>query len=240
MSSSSVMVVAVCVSADPATLPPQRSEVAPSTRFPLSHPVCWTLSWSLAYGLLPSPVLVPVPTMSEESPAPTPARPPISVFVRCRPLNSRESQSPGESEYCVTMNGDRVIVSDATRAEKLDQKFAGCFWSVDGGDGQNVVYDVVGAPLVAQALKGFDATLFAYGVTGAGKSHSMHGYESTGQGYQGPPGTILRLRGHWAACACARRISEFSSLIQHPGWGSQGLPASDGGALSGETCGCRD
>ena len=69
------------------------------------------------------------------------------------------------------MDGDRVIVADTTRAETLDQKFTGCFWSVEGGDGQDVVYDAVGAPLVTQALKGFDATLLRVWCDGRRQKH---------------------------------------------------------------------
>ncbi|KAH8088687.1 hypothetical protein JL720_6639 [Aureococcus anophagefferens] len=40
---------------------------------------------------------------------------------------------------------------------------------------QAAVYDAVAKPMVADVLRGFNATLFAYGQTGAGKTHSMFG-----------------------------------------------------------------
>ena len=101
---------------------------------------------------------------------------PISVFVRCRPLNRREIET--DSGLGVKMQGNRVIVSDPNRERTLDRRFTECFWSVDGGDGQDVVHAKVGAPLVAQALKGFDTTLIAYGQTGTGKTFSMMGYKT--------------------------------------------------------------
>jgi hypothetical protein len=38
---------------------------------------------------------------------------------------------------------------------------------------QDEVFAAVGEPLVAEVLKGFNATIFAYGQTGTGKTHTM-------------------------------------------------------------------
>jgi Kinesin motor domain len=38
------------------------------------------------------------------------------------------------------------------------------------------VYEVCGAPLVESVLEGYNGTIFAYGQTGAGKTHTMEGY----------------------------------------------------------------
>lgn len=43
---------------------------------------------------------------------------------------------------------------------------------------QNEVYDVVCAPLVGDALRGYSGAVFAYGATGAGKTHTMTGMMS--------------------------------------------------------------
>lgn len=43
---------------------------------------------------------------------------------------------------------------------------------------QGEVYDAVCAPLVAAALRGFAGAVFAYGATGAGKTHTMTGLMS--------------------------------------------------------------
>ncbi|KAH8092272.1 hypothetical protein JL720_5240 [Aureococcus anophagefferens] len=47
---------------------------------------------------------------------------------------------------------------------------------------QAAVYDAVAKPMVADVLRGFNATLFAYGQTGAGKTHSMFGPRDAGDG----------------------------------------------------------
>ena len=37
------------------------------------------------------------------------------------------------------------------------------------------VYDALGKPIVASVLSGYNATVFAYGQSGTGKSHTVHG-----------------------------------------------------------------
>ncbi|GMH64629.1 hypothetical protein TL16_g04008 [Triparma laevis f. inornata] len=41
---------------------------------------------------------------------------------------------------------------------------------------QRSIYDTCAAPIVKSALEGYNGTIFAYGQTGAGKTHTMEGY----------------------------------------------------------------
>lgn len=41
---------------------------------------------------------------------------------------------------------------------------------------------MTGAPIISHVLDGFNATIFAYGATGAGKTYTMLGNESSGPG----------------------------------------------------------
>lgn len=47
---------------------------------------------------------------------------------------------------------------------------------------QEDVYAAAGAPLVEAVLQGFNATVFAYGQTGCGKTHTMEGREPPAEG----------------------------------------------------------
>ena len=40
---------------------------------------------------------------------------------------------------------------------------------------QRQLYDVCAAPVVQSVLEGYNGTIFAYGQTGAGKTHTMYG-----------------------------------------------------------------
>ena len=41
---------------------------------------------------------------------------------------------------------------------------------------QRTIYDEAAAPIVEAAMQGYNGTVFAYGQTGAGKTHTMEGY----------------------------------------------------------------
>lgn len=47
---------------------------------------------------------------------------------------------------------------------------------------QSDVYQVVVAPLINEVLAGYNCTVFAYGQTGTGKTHTMIGHESPQHG----------------------------------------------------------
>jgi kinesin family protein 5 len=45
----------------------------------------------------------------------------------------------------------------------------------DGNSKQNDVFEYIAAPMVKEVLEGYNATVFAYGQTGAGKTYTMQG-----------------------------------------------------------------
>ena len=55
---------------------------------------------------------------------------------------------------------------------------------------QGVVYAAAAAPLVEAVLQGFNATVFAYGQTGCGKTHTMEGRGGGGDGEEEELGLI--------------------------------------------------
>ncbi|XP_063382671.1 kinesin-like protein Klp61F [Cydia fagiglandana] len=100
----------------------------------------------------------------------------IQVFVRLRPLNQRERdiKSLGVVEV---VNGREVVVRQSQQTT-LTKKF-----TFDRAFGPNTkqieVYQQVVSPLIKEVLCGYNCTVFAYGQTGTGKTHTMVG-ESTG------------------------------------------------------------
>ncbi|XP_063635753.1 kinesin-like protein Klp61F [Cydia splendana] len=100
----------------------------------------------------------------------------IQVFVRLRPLNQRERdiKSLGVIEV---VNGREVVVRQSQQTT-LTKKF-----TFDRAFGPNTkqieVYQQVVSPLIKEVLCGYNCTVFAYGQTGTGKTHTMVG-ESTG------------------------------------------------------------
>uniref|UniRef100_A0A0B7ATH0 Kinesin-like protein n=1 Tax=Arion vulgaris TaxID=1028688 RepID=A0A0B7ATH0_9EUPU len=99
----------------------------------------------------------------------------VKVVVRCRPLNEKEI-ADGHGRV-VDMNVKRGVVEvknpKSGDSESL-KKFT--FDSVyDWSSKQRDLYDETFYELVDSVLKGFNGTIFAYGQTGTGKTHTMQG-----------------------------------------------------------------
>ncbi|XP_065807579.1 kinesin-like protein KIF24 isoform X2 [Labrus bergylta] len=102
----------------------------------------------------------------------------ISVCVRKRPQTRGECRR-GEADVVTTPNGECVIVHESKEAVDLTQyilQHRFYFDQVFGEESSNEdVYRRTTYPLVQHVLKGGKATCFAYGQTGAGKTHTMLG-----------------------------------------------------------------
>nr|7LXR_A Chain A, Kinesin-like protein Klp61F [Drosophila melanogaster]7LXR_B Chain B, Kinesin-like protein Klp61F [Drosophila melanogaster] len=99
----------------------------------------------------------------------------IQVYVRVRPLNSRERCI--RSAEVVDVVGPREVVTRHTLDSKLTKKFT--FDRSFGPESKQCdVYSVVVSPLIEEVLNGYNCTVFAYGQTGTGKTHTMVGNET--------------------------------------------------------------
>ncbi|CAK9259107.1 unnamed protein product [Sphagnum jensenii] len=92
----------------------------------------------------------------------------VSVTVRFRPLNQREIQRGDEVAWYA--DGDSTVRSELclSTAYAFDRVF-GPATTTRG------VYDVAAQHVVSGAMQGVNGTVFAYGVTSSGKTHTMHG-----------------------------------------------------------------
>ena len=93
----------------------------------------------------------------------------IKVVFRVRPLNSKEQQQ-GRQIATIAHEKEGVIEiqGDATKRFTFDAVFS-------DQSTQRQIYDVCAAPVVQSVLEGYNGTVFAYGQTGAGKTHTMEG-----------------------------------------------------------------
>eukprot|EP00871_Galdieria_phlegrea_P003520 jgi/Galph1/4169/GphlegSOOS_G2797.1 len=104
----------------------------------------------------------------------------VQVAVRCRPLNKKEL---GAGEECViSCNESRrevKVVATNERAANMIKKFQSKSFIFDKVFGmqatQEDVYEAVCKPIVDEVLNGYNCTVFAYGQTGTGKTHTMEG-----------------------------------------------------------------
>jgi kinesin family member 11 len=98
----------------------------------------------------------------------------VQVAVRCRPVNADERKSGQPS--VVTCNAENKTVQIATgpTGKKSMKNFT--FDKVFGMySRQEEVFDSMVRPIVDEVLEGFNCTIFAYGQTGTGKTHTMEG-----------------------------------------------------------------
>ncbi|KAL8543054.1 hypothetical protein ACS0TY_003798 [Phlomoides rotata] len=92
----------------------------------------------------------------------------ISVTIRFRPMSEREYQRGDEIAWYA--DGDKLVRNEYNpmTAYAFDRVF-----------GPNTiteeVYEVAAQPVVKAAMDGINGTVFAYGVTSSGKTHTMHG-----------------------------------------------------------------
>ena len=96
----------------------------------------------------------------------------IRCIVRCRPLNEKET---GLGSKCITISSDSKVVFVENKADKIScGKFA-----MDHVFNENVtqeeVFQEIGEPILKSFIGGYNCTIFCYGQTGAGKTHTMMG-----------------------------------------------------------------
>lgn len=98
----------------------------------------------------------------------------IQVIVRCRPMSSKEV-SNGYTEVVKIIkdeNSVAVAVPKNDGAEYKQFTFDSVF---DWNSTQEDLYKKMVHPLIESVLNGFNATIFAYGQTGTGKTYTMEG-----------------------------------------------------------------
>ncbi|KAJ1432996.1 P-loop containing nucleoside triphosphate hydrolase [Sesbania bispinosa] len=92
----------------------------------------------------------------------------VTVTVRFRPLNPREIRQGEEIAWYA--DGDTIVRNEynPSIAYAYDRVFGPTTTT-------RHVYDVAAQHVVSGAMEGINGTVFAYGVTSSGKTHTMHG-----------------------------------------------------------------
>ena len=96
----------------------------------------------------------------------------IQVFARSRKQEGRSCIDARDktNEVVLKGDGDRVFTFDRVFANEATQED---------------VFKAVGKPIADACLAGYNGTIFAYGQTGAGKTHTMYGPPSPDQSLRG-------------------------------------------------------
>ncbi|XP_072969785.1 kinesin-like protein KIN-7E, chloroplastic isoform X1 [Typha angustifolia] len=96
----------------------------------------------------------------------------VTVTVRFRPLSAREINKGDEVAWYA--DGDNTVRNE------YNQNIAYGFDKVFGpATTTRHVYDIAAQHVVGGAMEGINGTVFAYGVTSSGKTHTMHGEQKS-------------------------------------------------------------
>ena len=91
----------------------------------------------------------------------------ITCYVRCRPLNSRELEL---NANCIEISKDKTSIS----LKNYDHNYT--YDKIFPAEtDQKTIFQEIGLPLVKKFLSGYNSTIFAYGQTGTGKTHTIIG-----------------------------------------------------------------
>uniref|UniRef100_T2M7P5 Kinesin-like protein KIF16B n=1 Tax=Hydra vulgaris TaxID=6087 RepID=T2M7P5_HYDVU len=102
----------------------------------------------------------------------------VKVAVRVRPINKRERDM--NASIIIKMNGKKTSITNPSVENDIkDFSYDYSYWSVDSNShnftSQQQVFEDLGMDVIDSAFQGYNACIFAYGQTGAGKSYSMMG-----------------------------------------------------------------
>ena len=104
----------------------------------------------------------------------------VVVGVRVRPLNKIELDE--ENKECFKKVGKQMIREKLFGPDIAGTSLQGKEYVYDHVFGPKNstldVYERVAKPLIGQAMEGFNSTVFAYGQTSSGKTHTLMGSES--------------------------------------------------------------
>jgi hypothetical protein len=97
----------------------------------------------------------------------------IRVYIRQRPYADNEMTECGTDNVELSENGSCSFLQQSALGPKRDQfKFNGGFLP---SASQHDVYETAAKPIIDSALLGYSGTIFAYGPTNSGKTHTMRG-----------------------------------------------------------------
>ncbi|KAI1971868.1 hypothetical protein LOZ53_000934 [Ophidiomyces ophidiicola] len=100
--------------------------------------------------------------------------PPIPKDSNGNSISKKKKFHKKDGEFCERQSIVR-IPNPKNEGEQYSFQFNGVY---DDSVGQQEFFDAEVAPTIKHLFNGFDVTLFAYGVTGTGKTHTMRGGKS--------------------------------------------------------------
>ncbi|XP_049741556.1 centromere-associated protein E isoform X5 [Elephas maximus indicus] len=92
----------------------------------------------------------------------------VAVCVRVRPLNSREEALGEDTQVYWKTDKNTIYQVDGSKSFNFDRVF-------HSNETTKNVYEEIAVPIIESAIQGYNGTIFAYGQTASGKTHTMMG-----------------------------------------------------------------
>ncbi|QDZ18855.1 kinesin-like protein [Chloropicon primus] len=100
----------------------------------------------------------------------------VKVVVRCRPLSTKETNAKRKKAVQVDGKSGQITIKGMKKDQKSPVVKTFTFDQVyDESSTQSQIYQNTAKPIVQSSIDGYNGTIFAYGQTGTGKSHTMEG-----------------------------------------------------------------
>ena len=153
----------------------------------------------------------------QPSPPPSPMRDRsdranIQVAVRCRPLNQQERANSASCIATVDYESNTIKVQNGPSGRKSIKAYT--FDTVLGSySRQDDVFNSVAKPIVKEVLEGFNCTIFAYGQTGTGKTHTIEGDINSDEGEGLIPRCVRAIFEHYEAQSMFSHYTNFSVKV---------------------------
>ncbi|ETL89582.1 hypothetical protein L917_11509 [Phytophthora nicotianae] len=138
----------------------------------------------------------------------------VRVCVRIRPLSTKEVQD-GRT-YIVHANpgqGEISLSNPEADAREPPKKFT-FDAAIPPESSQQDVYAQAATDIVESVVNGFNGTIFAYGQTGAGKSHTMEGYSEPPEAKGIIPNSFSHIFDRIAAEADSKQFMVYASYLE--------------------------
>uniref|UniRef100_A0A8D2B5N5 Centromere-associated protein E n=1 Tax=Sciurus vulgaris TaxID=55149 RepID=A0A8D2B5N5_SCIVU len=94
----------------------------------------------------------------------------VAVCVRVRPLSSREEELGEATQVYWKTDNNAIYQVDGSKSFNFDRVF-------NSSETTKNVYEEIAVPIINSAIQGYNGTIFAYGQTASGKTHTMMGSE---------------------------------------------------------------
>lgn len=100
----------------------------------------------------------------------------VKVALRCRPLSDSERTEGHKEIVRITPERGEVLVK-SSKSDETDKMYT--FDMVfEPSCEQESIFKQAALPIIESVLEGYNGTIFAYGQTGTGKTHTMEGLKN--------------------------------------------------------------